>query len=466
MLATMPAGGMASDGRSSPVLSPASCSTPNRDFNFDGSIDFCDLAIFINYFYAHDPRADIDGNGAWNAWDLKLFEGCICSGPAQPVTTSSATIGVYFDPDGTVRQLDNVAPDTNVHLYVVAKNVTSAGGIGGYTFWIDFGGASLAYAEYPPAGTVNLQRVYATEGTCIRSGGVLCPPATGPVVLMHYVIDYSGVHNSIIGLQGVSDCQAPMLYPAYVSCDTTCQWSYFDPTAIGRAVINGEDFDGDGTADIFENYGTRYYAVRGTSNGVGWSTGIRQSGGTGWNHSTLVGALPVGALAADFVTAFITSLTSLSPSVRAGIWGDPTQFYVSVPGGPNFELGVGPAAGPNCWIPTFPSCHFNPAIIEIGDPATAVPDRLAFSLRIRPNPFNPRTTIQFVLPSTGHVLLAIYDLAGRLVRVLVEGEIPAGSHEAVWDGRDASGRAAPSGSYLARLVAGGKVEGVRLSLVR
>jgi flagellar hook assembly protein FlgD len=83
-----------------------------------------------------------------------------------------------------------------------------------------------------------------------------------------------------------------------------------------------------------------------------------------------------------------------------------------------------------------------------------------------PNPFNPRTTIRFDLPAAGTVRLAIYDVAGRLVKVLVEGEIPAGSHEAVWDGRDTSGRSAPSGSYLARLVAGGRVEGVRLSLVR
>jgi hypothetical protein len=84
----------------------------------------------------------------------------------------------------------------------------------------------------------------------------------------------------------------------------------------------------------------------------------------------------------------------------------------------------------------------------------------------QPNPFNPRTTIRFDLPAAGNVRLAVYDVAGRLVRVLVAGERPAGSHEAVWDGRDASGRSAPSGSYLARLVAGGKVEGVRLSLVR
>ncbi len=84
----------------------------------------------------------------------------------------------------------------------------------------------------------------------------------------------------------------------------------------------------------------------------------------------------------------------------------------------------------------------------------------------QPNPFNPRTTIRFDLPVAGQAILSIYDLAGRLVRVLVEGERAAGAYEAVWDGRDATGRSAPSGSYLARLVAGGKVEVVRMGLVR
>jgi hypothetical protein len=104
-----------------------------------------------------------------------------------------------------------------------------------------------------------------------------------------------------------------------------------------------------------------------------------------------------------------------------------------------------------------------------GQYPTDVPGAAITQLRLypnQPNPFNPRTTIRFDLPVAGQARLSIYDLAGRLVRILVEGEIPAGSHEAVWDGRDESGRAVPSGSYLARLVAGGKVEGVRLSLVR
>jgi hypothetical protein len=107
--------------------------------------------------------------------------------------------------------------------------------------------------------------------------------------------------------------------------------------------------------------------------------------------------------------------------------------------------------------------HANPSLTAVGDGPVA---GSVLALRAAPNPFNPRTTIRFDLPTAVQVRLAIYDLAGRLVRVLVEGEVAVGSHEAVWDGRDASGRSAPSGSYLARLVAGGKVEGVRLSLVR
>jgi carboxypeptidase T len=84
----------------------------------------------------------------------------------------------------------------------------------------------------------------------------------------------------------------------------------------------------------------------------------------------------------------------------------------------------------------------------------------------RPNPFNPRTTIAFDLPEATAVRLRIFDVRGALVRALVEAELPRGSHQAVWDGRDASGRGVASGNYFARLEARGEAETVRLSLVR
>lgn len=97
-----------------------------------------------------------------------------------------------------------------------------------------------------------------------------------------------------------------------------------------------------------------------------------------------------------------------------------------------------------------------------GDPAALPGPRLeAF-----PNPFNPMTTIRFDIPVGGRVRLEVYDVAGRVIRTLLDAALPAGSHEAVWDGKDKAGRAMASGSYFARLSANGRVETVRMGLVR
>lgn len=87
-------------------------------------------------------------------------------------------------------------------------------------------------------------------------------------------------------------------------------------------------------------------------------------------------------------------------------------------------------------------------------------------LAAAPNPFNPRTTIRFELPAAGTVRLAVHGLDGRLVATLVSGELPAGEHEAVWDGRDRAGRPAASGVYICRLEAGGVVRAQRVALLK
>ncbi|MBI4720507.1 MAG: T9SS type A sorting domain-containing protein [Chitinivibrionia bacterium] len=68
-----------------------------------------------------------------------------------------------------------------------------------------------------------------------------------------------------------------------------------------------------------------------------------------------------------------------------------------------------------------------------------------------PNPFKPSTTISFGLNETGNAALEIYDVSGRLVRVLVDRMLDAGNHRETWDGRDASGGKAASGVYFYRL---------------
>jgi len=75
-----------------------------------------------------------------------------------------------------------------------------------------------------------------------------------------------------------------------------------------------------------------------------------------------------------------------------------------------------------------------------------------------PNPFNAGTRIDFTIPREGEVKLAIYDMLGREVAVLKNARMEAGFHNAFWDGRDAKGRAVPSGIYFYRLQAAGYIE--------
>ena len=101
--------------------------------------------------------------------------------------------------------------------------------------------------------------------------------------------------------------------------------------------------------------------------------------------------------------------------------------------------------------------------------ASGVPGAAVTDLRLlpaEPNPFNPRTTLRFELPAAASVRLEVYDVAGRRVRTLVAADLAAGPHEVRWDGRDGAGRGLPSGSYLARLVAGDRLLTTRLTLVR
>ncbi|MCP4547606.1 MAG: hypothetical protein GY835_14195 [bacterium] len=74
-----------------------------------------------------------------------------------------------------------------------------------------------------------------------------------------------------------------------------------------------------------------------------------------------------------------------------------------------------------------------------------------FTLDNYPNPFNPRTTIRFSLPADDHVSLIVFDPQGRCIRDLIDREMAAGAHSIVWDGRDLSGNALPSGIYFYHL---------------
>jgi len=78
-----------------------------------------------------------------------------------------------------------------------------------------------------------------------------------------------------------------------------------------------------------------------------------------------------------------------------------------------------------------------------------------------PNPFNPSTTIRFEIPRSGHVALKVFDVLGREVATLVDGEMKSGSYEKELVGGDLS-----TGLYLIRLVAGGRAQTMKALLLK
>jgi hypothetical protein len=86
-----------------------------------------------------------------------------------------------------------------------------------------------------------------------------------------------------------------------------------------------------------------------------------------------------------------------------------------------------------------------------------------------PNPFNPQTTIPYVIPSGNapvRVRLIIYDASGRTVRLLVDEDQSAGAREIVWRGDDNSGATVSSGIYFCVLQAGKERRTQKLVLLK
>ncbi|NIM19125.1 MAG: T9SS type A sorting domain-containing protein [Candidatus Latescibacteria bacterium] len=83
-----------------------------------------------------------------------------------------------------------------------------------------------------------------------------------------------------------------------------------------------------------------------------------------------------------------------------------------------------------------------------------------------PNPFNPMTTISFTLPEKARVNLSIYNLEGKLIKVLIDGMQNEGYREITWDATGSRGNPAASGVYFYRLTAGNRTLTKKMVLLK
>ncbi|MFH2053079.1 MAG: T9SS type A sorting domain-containing protein [bacterium] len=96
-----------------------------------------------------------------------------------------------------------------------------------------------------------------------------------------------------------------------------------------------------------------------------------------------------------------------------------------------------------------------------GDLVTALAAPKAY-----PNPFNPVTTITFVMPAAGPAALDVFDMSGRLVRTLARTTFSPGPQAVTWNGNDDGGRRAASGAYFVRLETGGEISTQKILLAK
>ncbi len=112
--------------------------------------------------------------------------------------------------------------------------------------------------------------------------------------------------------------------------------------------------------------------------------------------------------------------------------------------------------------------HLSPFVMGAGSVTGVHETPVALALHQNvPNPFNPTTSITYDVPSGGaNVTIRIYDASGRLVRTLVDGPSPAGTHSVSWDGRNSAGGAVSSGVYFYRMTAGSFTASRRMVLLK
>ena len=165
-----------------------------------------------------------------------------------------------------------------------------------------------------------------------------------------------------------------------------------------------------------------------------------------------------GTFADDIVGWYDSELTVDGPGALSDFMGESTQgdwtLFVSDAQGPTYYGTL------NEWCVRVIGGAQTGVDYDLGTPVTYV-------LRgVSPNPFNPMTSVSYGSPTESRVHLAVYSVAGRLVRTLVDREVGPGHHSVVWDGRDNNGVEVGSGVYFCRMEAEGFDDSTKMVLLK
>jgi hypothetical protein len=197
-------------------------------------------------------------------------------------------------------------------------------------------------------------------------------------------------------------------------------------------------------------------------------------GGGGANNQTSRDLLIPSAPAEEFIY-YINSPLDLTSQGAAAVYVEGTNNSKAVLMGFGFEAIT--RSGGNETQATreetmLAILNWFDGIVDIGDDGSGGGIQLPGAVVLRhnyPNPFNPSTTIEYEIPfgiETVPVKILIYDIRGRLVKILVNENKSSGSFQVHWDGRDDRGISVGSGVYLYTLKVGGETFTKKMTVLK
>jgi hypothetical protein len=233
------------------------------------------------------------------------------------------------------------------------------------------------------------------------------------------------------------------LLPGYVICIAV------DPTNSNNALL------------VFSNYNFQslWYTADG---GNSWSdVEGNMAGNSGpslrWAKIFYVGGVPHYFLAASTGIYFTTSLNGTST-----VWTEEATTSIGnvVTEMLDWRPSDGTLAAATHGRGVFTTTISTPLDVAEGSAGTTLPARTAL-FQNYPNPFNPSTRIVFAVAEAAHATLKVFDVTGREVATIMDGQIEPGRYQATFDGLRYA-----SGIYIVRLTAGAETEIRKMLLMK
>jgi photosystem II stability/assembly factor-like uncharacterized protein len=395
------------------------------------------------------------------------------------VFDTSDSVFTIWKSDWKVQNIRTTKELSSVHFY--NKDIGWLTGSSGQIFKTTDGGDSWEFKDSTIGET--LRSIYFTDqnngcvagdrGTLLRTtdgGETWEPPASGKPTSKLYAVTFSNsdngwvvgrkgaIHkttNSGIDWQQIPTTITQSLYSVFFHNNTN-GWATADDGFIFKTTDAGQTWE----EILVDKNGQDLYSIHFYNENTGWVVGAKQTifktidKGVTWTRQT-----------ADDVEANLNSIFCVRPNIAVAV-GSNSTILKTIDGGETWikELDLHSTANLNSvymmnardgWAVGYAGTVFNYKGSFLETKIESIDSKSPSTFQLKqnfPNPFNPETTINFDLAETSSVTIKIFEITGRELKTLADGENRrAGAHNVIWDGSDYSGKKVASGIYLCRL---------------